>query len=107
MNLIDIDANDEIPSAQVPPTLPTTTPSSQSSSSTPSDANTNAASSSTPIDAASSSTLNNVNANSNTLALPLVGTTNNSTCYHQRQLMPEPKTRLKVRKSQRVQTLRE
>ncbi len=43
MNLIDIDANDEIPSAQVPPTLPMTKPSNQSSSSTPSDANTNAA----------------------------------------------------------------
>ena len=53
-----------------------------SSSSTPIDANTNAASSSTPIDAntnaASSSTVNQTNANSNTLALPLVGTTNNS-----------------------------
>ena len=28
-------------------------------------------------------------------------------CYHQRQLMPKSKTRPKVRKSQRVQTLRE
>ena len=28
-------------------------------------------------------------------------------CYHQRQLMPQAKTRRKVRKSQRVQTLRE
>ncbi len=28
-------------------------------------------------------------------------------CYHQRQLMPKWKTRRKVRKSQRVQTLRE
>jgi hypothetical protein len=65
--LMDIDANDEIPSAQVPPTLPTTTPSNQSSSSTPIDANTNASSSTTPIDA---------NTNSNTLASPLVGTTN-------------------------------
>ena len=56
--LMDIDAIDEIPSAQVPPTLPTTTPPSQSSSSTtPIDANTNAS---------SSSTVNNVNANSNT-----------------------------------------
>jgi hypothetical protein len=67
MNLID--ANDKIPSAQVPPTLPTTTPSSQSFYSTPIDANTNAA---------FSSTVNNINANSNTLALPLVGITNNS-----------------------------
>ena len=67
--LMDIDANDEIPSAQVPPTLSTTTPSNQSSSSTPNDANTIAA---------SSSTVNQTNANSNTLALPLVGTTNNS-----------------------------
>ncbi len=28
-------------------------------------------------------------------------------CCHQRQLIPKSKTRLKVRKSQRVQTLRE
>jgi hypothetical protein len=70
MNLMDIDANDEIPSAQVPPTLPTPTPSNQSSSSTPIDANTNAS---------SSTTVNNVNANSSTFALPLVGLTNNST----------------------------
>ena len=49
--------------------LPTTTPSNQSSSLTPIDAN---------INASSSLTVNNVNANSNTFALPLVGTTNNS-----------------------------
>ncbi len=67
MNLMDIDANDEIPSAQVPPTLPTPTPPNQSSSSTQIDANTNASTFSTPIDA-------NTNAPSSSNVLPSTST---------------------------------